>query len=69
MVQQILVILIFVAAVGYLVTLVVRQFRAKSGCATGCGKCGALNLKEIEARIAASAPASLDKRNDRNLRQ
>jgi bacterioferritin-associated ferredoxin len=55
MVQQILVILIFLAAVAYLVTLVIRQFRAKSGCATGCGKCGALNVKEIESRINAAA--------------
>ncbi|MDV3307388.1 MAG: FeoB-associated Cys-rich membrane protein [Cyclobacteriaceae bacterium] len=54
MVQQILVILIFLAAVAYLVTLIVRQFRAKSGCASGCGKCGALDLKEIEARINAA---------------
>ncbi|MFO7257072.1 MAG: FeoB-associated Cys-rich membrane protein [Bacteroidota bacterium] len=51
MIQQILVILVFVAAVGYLVSLVVKQFRAKSGCATGCGKCGALDIKAIEARI------------------
>ena len=54
MVQQIIVILIFLAAVAYLVTLIVRQFRAKSGCATGCGKCGALDLKEIESRINAA---------------
>ncbi|HLT81217.1 MAG TPA: FeoB-associated Cys-rich membrane protein [Cyclobacteriaceae bacterium] len=51
MVQQILVILIFLAAVAYLVTLVVRQLRAKSGCASGCGKCGALDMKEIESRL------------------
>lgn len=55
MVQQILVILIFLAAVSYLVVLIVRQFRAKSGCASGCGKCGAIDLKEIESRINAAA--------------
>ncbi len=55
MAQQIIVILVFLAAVAYLVWIVVRQFRAKSGCASGCGKCGALDLKEIESRIHAAA--------------
>ena len=53
MAQQIIIILIFLAAVAYLVTVVVRQFRAKSGCASGCGKCGV--IKDIEARMNAAA--------------
>jgi hypothetical protein len=40
MIQQLLVGLVFLAALGFLATLVVRSFRAKAGCATGCGKCG-----------------------------
>jgi hypothetical protein len=40
MFQQLLVGLVFLAALGFLATLVVRSFRAKEGCATGCGKCG-----------------------------
>jgi hypothetical protein len=40
MIQQLLVGLVFLAAMGFLATLVVRSFRAKEGCASGCGKCG-----------------------------
>jgi hypothetical protein len=40
MIQQLLVGLVFLAALGFLATLVVRSFRAREGCATGCGKCG-----------------------------
>lgn len=39
MVQQILVGLVFAGALGFLATLIVRNFRAKEGCASGCGKC------------------------------
>lgn len=39
MIQQLLVGLVFLAAVGFLAVLVVRSFRAREGCATGCGKC------------------------------
>jgi hypothetical protein len=39
MIQQLLVGLVFLVAVGFLAALVVRSFRAKEGCATGCGKC------------------------------
>ena len=52
MVQQILVILIFLAAVGYLARMLYKSFQAKStGCATGCGKCGAVDFEKIEAQI------------------
>lgn len=58
MIQQILLGLIFLGAVLYLGRLVVRQFRAESGCASGCGKCGALDLEEIEKRYKASRKPS-----------
>jgi len=48
MVQQVLIALVFLAAVGYVVTLVVRSFRNREGCATGCGKC--------EAQVSAIKP-------------
>ncbi len=51
MVQQILVGLVFSGAVFYIGRLVYRSFQAKTGCATGCGKCGALDLQKIEAQI------------------
>ncbi|MBL7846464.1 MAG: FeoB-associated Cys-rich membrane protein [Cyclobacteriaceae bacterium] len=40
MIQQILVGIIFLSALGFLTTLMIRSFRAKEGCASGCGKCG-----------------------------
>lgn len=39
MLQQVLVGLIFMAALGSLARLLLRNFRAKEGCASGCGKC------------------------------
>jgi hypothetical protein len=52
MIQQILVILLFAGAVVYLGRLLYRSFQAKStGCATGCGKCGAVDFEKIEAQI------------------
>ncbi len=39
MLQQVLVGLIFFAALGFLARLLLRNFRAKEGCASGCGKC------------------------------
>jgi hypothetical protein len=53
MIQQILLGAIFLGAVIYLAKLIVRQFRAESGCSAGCGKCGSLNVDEIEARFKA----------------
>lgn len=54
MIQQILLGLIFLGAIVYLGRLVIRQFRAESGCASGCGKCGALDLEDIEKRFNAA---------------
>jgi len=52
MIQQILIILIFAAAVVYLGITVYKAFAAKSGCASGCGKCGVIDFKKIEKQIA-----------------
>lgn len=51
MLQQVIVILIFVAAVAYAARLVFRSFYAKNNCASGCGKCGAIDLSAIEKQI------------------
>jgi hypothetical protein len=50
MIQQIIVVLIFVAAVAYLGRLVFRSFQAKTVCSSGCGKCG-VDFKELENRL------------------
>jgi hypothetical protein len=48
--QQIALILIFLGAVTYVGLMIYRAFQAKSGCATGCGKCG-VDFTKIEERI------------------
>jgi FeoB-associated Cys-rich membrane protein len=49
--QQIVLILIFLAAVAYVGFMLYRSFQAKSGCASGCGKCGAIDFAKIEQKI------------------
>lgn len=51
MLQQIALILIFLGAVAYLGLIIYKSFQAKSGCATGCGKCGAVDFSKIEQQI------------------
>ena len=51
MLQQILVLLIFVAAIAYIGRLVYKSFQAKTGCDSGCGKCGAVDFAKIEAEL------------------
>lgn len=52
MIQQLFVAILFLGATGYLGRLLYQSFKAKStGCASGCGKCGAIDLNKIEAQI------------------
>jgi hypothetical protein len=51
MIQQILVLVIFLAAVGYVGWLVYKSFKARSACTTGCGKCGAVDFEKIEKQL------------------
>jgi len=51
MLQQVLIVLIFLGAIAYLGLIVYRTFQAKSGCASGCGKCGAVDFAKIEQQI------------------
>lgn len=45
MIQQILVSIIFLGALGFLATLMIRSFRAKEGCVSGCGKCSTEEIR------------------------
>jgi hypothetical protein len=54
MIQQILIGLVFLLAVGYVGTLVYKSFQSKKGCSVGCGKCSALDIEDMEKRISAS---------------
>jgi len=51
--QQIVVILIFFGALAYLGWIGYSYFTAKGNCATGCGKCGAIDIKKIEEQFKA----------------
>jgi len=52
MVETIIITMLFVAAVGYLLNGVRKSFSNKSsGCAKGCGACGSIDFKKIEAEI------------------
>jgi bacterioferritin-associated ferredoxin len=51
MLQEILLGLVFLAALAYLCRMVYLQFQARSGCASGCGKCSAVDFKKIEAEL------------------
>lgn len=55
MIQQLLVVLLFAGALAYLGRLLYKSFKAKSaGCASGCGKCGAIDVAKIESQIRES---------------
>jgi hypothetical protein len=51
MLQTIIVALIFVTAVVYAARLAYKTFFVKTDCATGCGKCGAVDFNKIEKEL------------------
>jgi len=53
MIQQIVLIALFIGAAGYLGRLMYRSFQAKNACESGCGKCGAIDLQKIEKELKA----------------
>jgi hypothetical protein len=51
MVQEILVSIGFLGSVLYVGRLLYNSFQAKSACASGCGKCGAIDVEKLAAQI------------------
>ena len=51
--ETILIILIFLAAVGFLGNKIYQSFnlKNKAGCAKGCGSCGAIDFEELAQKI------------------
>lgn len=47
-IQEIIIGLIFLAAIGYVGRLLYRSFQAKNACSSGCGKCAATDLEKID---------------------
>jgi hypothetical protein len=50
MIQDLIILLIFLAAVGYMIRLAFRALRSNT-CETGCGKCGAVDFSKLEKQI------------------
>jgi hypothetical protein len=51
MAQETIILLLFVAAAGFVARLVYQQFfarRAEKGCAKGCGSCSAIDVEKIK---------------------
>jgi hypothetical protein len=55
MIQVIAIAALFSGAIFFLGRIVYRSFQVKSGCATGCGKCGAIDFNKIEKQIKSSS--------------
>lgn len=51
MVQEILIGIIFLAALFYVGSIFYKNAQAKNGCAKGCGSCGAVDFKKIESDL------------------
>lgn len=51
MLQEIILLFIFFAALYYLGNLFYRSFASKQSCPKGCGSCNAVDFKKIEAQI------------------
>ena len=52
MVEDILIGVLFLAALIYVGRMIYKSFQAKSGCASGCGKCGpAVDFAKIEKQL------------------
>jgi hypothetical protein len=58
MIQQVVIGIIFLSALGYLGRMIYRSFPAKNACATGCGKCGAVDFEKIEKQINSTLAGS-----------
>jgi hypothetical protein len=51
MVQELLLVVLFVAALFYIGKTIYKSFQAKTGCSTGCAKCGAVDFDKIEKQL------------------
>jgi hypothetical protein len=52
MFQNILIVLLFIAAIAYVGWMVFKSFRGSAaGCASGCGKCGAVDFNKLEKQL------------------
>ncbi|HMV08282.1 MAG TPA: FeoB-associated Cys-rich membrane protein [Cyclobacteriaceae bacterium] len=60
MLQQVIILLLFISALAYLGRMVYRMFQSKS-CVTGCGKCSAVDFNKIEKDLNARFAVEKDR--------
>lgn len=53
MLQQFLIIVVFLGALAYLARLLYRNFRSDTACSSGCGKCNTVDFSKIEKQLKA----------------
>ena len=58
MIQELIILVIFLAAAFYMGRMLYRSFAAKSGCAKGCGSCGAIDFKKIQQELEKKRAAA-----------
>jgi hypothetical protein len=51
MIQSIAIILLFAASIAYLGRLVFKAFQSSGECASGCGKCAAVDFNKIQQQL------------------
>ncbi|MBC5994097.1 FeoB-associated Cys-rich membrane protein [Pontibacter cellulosilyticus] len=54
MVQELIILLVFIAAALYMGRMLYRSFAAKSGCAKSCGACSTIDFKKIQKDLEKS---------------
>lgn len=52
MIQEVIVLIIFLFSIGYLISIFRRNYKKDSGCAKGCGGCNVVDFKGLEKEIA-----------------
>jgi len=52
--QQVIIAILFLAALAYLGYIIYKSFQASSGCASGCGSCG-IDFNKIQEDIQKKA--------------
>ncbi|MEM8966832.1 MAG: FeoB-associated Cys-rich membrane protein [Bacteroidota bacterium] len=53
--QHLLIIFLFILALGYLARLIYQHFQADKGCTKGCGSCSTIDLEKIQKQISEKA--------------
>ncbi|WP_237586594.1 FeoB-associated Cys-rich membrane protein [Pontibacter russatus] len=58
MIQELIILVVFLAAAFYMGRMLYRSFAAKSGCAKGCGSCGAIDFRKIQQELEKKRAAA-----------